>query len=154
MNVCVIGAGAVGGYFGARLAEHGVAVTFLVRAGRFQQLQTRGLRVYSPYGDIVLTPQLALHPEAVQEPGLVLLAVKNYQLEGVLASLSVLASRGAWVLPLLNGIRHLDVLRSVVPAPQLLGGTCHIEATLNEHGDIVHANTLQNVIFGPLPKTD
>ncbi|MCL6597552.1 ketopantoate reductase family protein [Alicyclobacillus macrosporangiidus] len=154
MHVVVIGAGAVGGYFGARLAQNGIPVTFLVRERRRQQLAERGLRVRSVYGDIQLSPQLAVRPEDIASPGLVLLAVKQYHLEGALPQVQALARQGAYVLPLLNGIRHLDALRSVVPPRQLLGGLCHIEATLDASGDVVHTSQLHDITYGPLAETD
>ncbi|MCL6516401.1 ketopantoate reductase family protein [Alicyclobacillus sp.] len=154
MHVVVIGAGAVGGYFGARLAQHGVPVTFLVRENRRRQLAERGLRVHSVHGDIHVDPRIATRAADVKDPELVLLAVKQYHLDGALPQVSELADRGALVLPLLNGIRHLDDLRKVVPAGRLLGGLCHIESTLNEEGDVVHTSQLHDVTYGPLPDSD
>ncbi|MBX5435627.1 MAG: 2-dehydropantoate 2-reductase [Alicyclobacillaceae bacterium] len=154
MHVVVVGAGAVGGYFGGRLAQHGVPVTFVVRPERYRRLQERGLRVRSVYGDFALAPTLAVSADDVERPDLVLLCVKNYHIEGCLPAIRSFAERGALVLPLLNGIEHLERLRSVVAGSQLLGGTCHIEATLDAHGDVVHTSRLHHIVFGPLAETD
>lgn len=150
MHVVVVGAGAVGGYFGARLAASGTDVTFLVRERRFEQLQSRGLRVESPLGNLSLTPQLAASADEVKQPDVVLLAVKNYHLAGTLGALKALVTNGARVLPLQNGVNHIETLRGVLGQGAVLGGACFIEVTLSAEGDVVHGNQLQDIIFGRL----
>lgn len=150
MHVVVIGAGAVGGYFGAKLAQAGESVTFLVRERRFEELQARGLRVHSALGDVELKPQLATDAKRIDDPDVVLLSVKNYHLEGAIPALQDLVKRGARVLPLLNGVNHLESLRAACGLGSVLGGACFIEATLNAQGDVIHGNQLQDIIFGRL----
>lgn len=150
MHVVVVGAGAVGGYFGGRLAESGTEVTFLVREGRYRQLKARGLRIHSALGDAQFAPALALSADEIEHPDVVMLAVKNYHLTGSLPVVQALAKRGARVLPLLNGVSHIETLREACGLGPVLGGSCFIEATLNAEGDVVHGNRLQEVTFGRL----
>src|SRR3977135_1731442 len=112
MRMLVLGAGATGGYFGGRLAEAGRDVTFLVRPARAKKLRADGLRITSPHGDLTLAPQLVT-PAAVTSPyDLVLLAVKAYALEQALDDLAPAVGAGTMILPVLNGMRHLDLLDS------------------------------------------
>jgi 2-dehydropantoate 2-reductase len=150
MNIVIIGAGAVGGYFGARFAEAVVPITFLVREQRQVQLRTRGLRVHSPYGNLNVQPATVSDPIQIETPNLVIVALKNYHLQAALPSLITLASKGAYILPLLNGIEHLSILKKNIPEAQILGGTCYIESTLNADGDIMHTSDIHDFVFGTL----
>lgn len=149
MRIVVLGAGAVGGYFGARLANIGERVTFLVRARRKAQIQTHGLAIHSPDTDIVLrNPTLALTPDEVEPPDIVIVGLKNYHLTQALPTLAALVSQGAIVLPLLNGIEHIETLRTNLGPENVLGGVCYIEATLDNNGHIIHSSPMQDIIFG------
>ena len=106
MRILVAGAGAIGGYFGGRLAEAGRDVTFLVRPGRAAQLRADGLRITSPHGDLTLAPQLVSAAEIVAPYDLVLLTVKAFALDQVLADVAPAIGPGTMILPLLNGMRH------------------------------------------------
>lgn len=150
MNIVVIGAGAVGGYFGGKLANSGLNVTFLVRERRFQQLRERGLRIESVHGDFVIQPQCVLSAEDISNPDLVILAVKNYHMETVYNDLQILIDKGAKILPLLNGVRHIDYLVSTFGRENVLGGICYVESTLNEWGDILQKSPMQDIVFGSL----
>src|SRR5690554_491892 len=111
MNITVIGAGAVGGYFGGRLHESGENVTFLVRERRLQQLDEKGLKINSVNGDTTIDNlQLETDVAKISHCDLVLLSVKGYHLDGVIPQLEVLVQKGAKILPLLNGVEHYDVL--------------------------------------------
>lgn len=155
MNIVVIGAGAVGGYFGGKLAESGVPVEFLVREKRKQQLEARGLRVQSVHGDFTIQPQCVLSADQIENPDLVIIAVKNYQLDGAMKDLETLVQRGAKILPLMNGVQHFDRLVSDFGSDKILGGLCYVESTLNEIGDIVQKSMMQDIVFGSLsPATD
>lgn len=150
LNIVVLGAGAIGGYFGGRLSEAGASVTFLVREKRLQQLERRGLLIESPHGALTIRPKLARDAAEIPSPDLVIVAVKNYHLKAALPDLRALVERGAWVLPLLNGVEHMEVLSGEFGAGRVLGGTCYIEATLSPEGDVVHTGALHDVVFGPL----
>ena len=149
MRTLIVGAGAVGGYFGGRLLEAGRDVTFLVRPGRAAQLAHHGLRIHSRTGDAHLP-----HPPVLLagEPGgpfdLVLLSCKAYDLEGAMDSMAPFAGPRTVVLPLLNGMRHLDMLDQRFGRAQVLGGRCLIASTLNEKGEIVHLNDTHAISFG------
>ena len=116
MRILVAGAGGVGSYFGGRLAEAGVAVTFLVREGRARQLEQQGLVVHSTHGDIRRRVEFVRPGELAQTFDLVMLCCKAYQLEGLVADLKPAIGPQTVVLPLLNGLRHLEYLDARLPS--------------------------------------
>ncbi len=150
MRIVVQGAGAVGGYFGGKLANKGYDVTFLVRERRYKQLKERGLKVESVNGSFALNPNLVTKAENIENPDVVFIALKAYHLEGAMNDLQTLVQKGAKVIPLLNGVQHLDLLISKFGIENVLGGICYVESTLNEHGDIIQKSKMQDVIIGPL----
>jgi 2-dehydropantoate 2-reductase len=154
MKVLVVGAGALGGYFGGKLAMAGVDVTFLVRKGRYQQLKQRGLRVHSVHGDFCISPKMTQSVDNIDVPDLVLLTVKTYHLPDVMNSIATLARRGARVLPLLNGVSHMDALRRALPATSLWGGVCYVESTLDKYGDVRQTSSMQEIRMGTLANDD
>ncbi|MDA8441064.1 MAG: ketopantoate reductase family protein [Peptococcaceae bacterium] len=150
MRIVVIGAGAVGGYFGGRLAEAGLDVTFLVRAPKAAKLRKDGLVIKSPSGDLNLTQvRLAVEAQAIEGCELVLVAVKSYQLNAAMPQIITLANSGAKILPLLNGVEHYELLRSAVGAENVLGGLCQIVSTLDAEGNIQHTSAVHSMTFGP-----
>ena len=151
MRILVVGAGAVGGYFGGRLLQAGRDVTFLVRPRRAAELAKHGLTIRSRLGDFhTPSPPIVLQ-EGVTEPfDLVLLSCKAYDLDGAMASFSKAVGSATAVLPLLNGMRHLDRLADRFGAERVLGGQCVISATLDPDGAIVHLNDLHALSFGEL----
>jgi 2-dehydropantoate 2-reductase len=155
VRVLVVGAGAVGGYFGGRLAEAGRDVTFLVRPKRLAELAAAGLIVRSRYGDIAIAAPQTVTAEHVAGPyDLVLLSCKAYDLEGAIASFAPAVGDGTAILPLLNGMRHLDVLRGRFGEARVLGGQCFIAATLNEQREIVHLSEQHGLTFGELDRAE
>jgi len=151
MKITVVGAGATGGYFGARLAESGLDVTFLVREKRAAQLREKGLVVKSVVGDLTIAePKLATDAEDIPACDLVLLAVKNYQLAQSLPQLKVLVQRGAKVLPFLNGVEHFEILADALGKENVLGGVCKIISTLDSDGTIHHTSKIHQILFGEL----
>ncbi|RBP07415.1 ketopantoate reductase [Roseiarcus fermentans] len=137
MRILVVGAGATGGYFGARLAEAGRDVTFLVRPDRAAQLRRDGLRVLSPHGDIRLSPRLLVTGEATEPFDVVLLAVKALELERAFDDFAPAVGPQTMILPFLNGLRHIDLLTARFGETPTLGGVCVVAATLDRHGRIV-----------------
>lgn len=151
MNITVIGAGAIGGYFGGRLAESGSSVTFLVRKNRAAQLEAKGLNIKSTFGDVSIEkPQIALDVRDITSCDLVLLSVKNYQLEDTLPQLKVLVDQGAKILPLLNGVEHYEILKKEFGKENVLGGLCRIISTLDSEGTILHTSKIHHLVFGAL----
>src|ERR1700736_4032279 len=111
MRILVVGAGAIGGYFGARLLAAGRDVTFLVRPRRAEQLRRIGLVVTSPHGDLTLpTPPLRYAQGLDDSYDLVILSCKSYDLESSIGDFAPAMGPDSRVLPLLNGLRHLDIL--------------------------------------------
>jgi 2-dehydropantoate 2-reductase len=152
MRILVVGAGATGGYFGGRLAAAGRDVTFLVRPGRAAHLTERGLRIKSPDGETVLRPRLITAVDGHYD--VVLLAVKSYSLEVALTDASPAAGPRTVVIPLLNGMRHIESLVRRFGMDRAWGGVCMIHATLDEDGDVARMSGLHRLAFGPLDGGD
>lgn len=149
MKVLVLGAGAVGGYFGAKLAEGGVDVTFLVRERRRRQLEERGLRVESINGSLhIEQPQLISAGEAAGPFDVVVLSTKAYHLEDSLDAVAPYVSEQTTLIPLLNGIAHMELLWERFGRERVLGGLCFIETTLNQEGDVVQTSRTHEAVFG------
>lgn len=148
MRLLVLGAGATGGYFGGRLFESGCDVTFLVRPARAERLRTHGLVINSPLGDARLSVA-AITPDTLSaDYDLVLLSCKAYDLPDAIRTIAPAIRPGVTVLPVLNGLAHFATLDSAFGAAQVLGGMCHISATLNADGEIEHHNSLHSLAFG------
>ncbi len=151
MKIVVVGAGALGAYFGARWQEAGQDVTFLVRQKRADQLRKNGLRIKSIEGDYQLDkPAIVENPGEIQEADLVVLAVKGYHLDGTLEQLQVLVDKGAKVLPVLNGIEHIPILQEKLGKDAVLGGLSFIISTLDEQGGVEHTSPFHELVYGAL----
>jgi 2-dehydropantoate 2-reductase len=149
MRTLVVGAGAIGGYFGGRLLEAGRDVTFLVRPRRAAELAQAGLRIRSRLGDATLAaPPTVLAQDVAHAFDLVLLSVKAYDLEDAMASFAPAVGPATAILPLLNGMRHLEILDARFGQARVLGGQCAIAATLNEKHEIVHLNQSYSLSYG------
>jgi 2-dehydropantoate 2-reductase len=149
MRILVVGAGATGGYFGGRLAEAQQDVTFLVRPRRAAALAQSGLRIRSRFGDFYLPhPTIALAGKFQDPFDLILLSCKAYDLEDAIQSVAPAIGPQTAVLPLLNGMRHLDRLDETFGRDHVLGGLCAIAATLNEEGEVIHLNDVHSLSFG------
>lgn len=147
LKFLVVGAGAVGGYFGGRLLEAGEDVTFLVRPNRRKQLEQTGLVLQSVKGDAKLDPPL-IEKGGTGTFDVVLLSTKAYQLDNVLPDLKGFMHNETVVIPLLNGIGHLDTLDRYFNKATVLGGLCFIESTLTEEGHILHTSSGHRMTFG------
>lgn len=148
MKILMLGAGAVGGYFGGRMAEAGGDVSFLVRPQRAAVLAERGLVVRSRSGDIE-RPVTAVTRDAI--PGtydLVILTCKAYDLDDAMDAVAPAVGENTAILPLLNGLVHMEALDERFGAGRVLGGICHIGVTMTEDGEIRHLNPLQVVTVG------
>lgn len=146
MRILVVGAGALGLIFGGRAAEAGQEVAFLCRPATAARLRERGIRVRSPYGDITRPA----HVLEEAKPGFdaVLLACKAYDLEAAMAAMAPAVQAGAVVLPVLNGIAHIERLRTVFGAEQVLGGVAKIQATRLPDGTAVQLNEWRSLQLG------
>lgn len=150
MKFLVLGAGGVGGYFGGRLAASGADVTFLVRERRQASLVANGLVIESPLGNVTL-PVKTVTAQTLR-PGYeaVLLTCKAYDLDASMDAIALAVAGGCAVLPMLNGIAHLDRLKRRFGAGAVLGGSCHIAATLTHDGVVKHLNELHRIMYGEL----
>jgi 2-dehydropantoate 2-reductase len=149
MRVLVVGAGAIGGYFGGRLLQAGRDVTFLVRPRRAAELADSGLIIKSRHGDVYLRKPPTILSENIGRPfDLVLLSCKAYELAGAMDSFAAAVGPETLVLPLLNGMRHLDMLDARFGASFILGGQCVIAATLDAQRAIVHLDGNHKLTFG------
>jgi 2-dehydropantoate 2-reductase len=149
MKILVVGAGAIGGYFGSRLLAAGGDVTFLVRERRAEQLRRTGLQVISPLGDLNLpTPSLTSAGQLDAHYDLILLSCKAYDLQASIADFAPAMGPDSKVLPLLNGMGHLDVLDNRFGRERVLGGLARISGTLDSQGRIVHMGRFQSFAFG------
>lgn len=137
MNILVVGAGATGGFFGARLARAGQDVTFLVRPPRAAALRERGLRITGLGEDEVITPRLVTAAELSGPYDVVLLSVKSTALSRSVEDFAPAVGPQTVIVPLLNGMAHLGELNERFGADAVLGGVAKVVTTLDEHGDIV-----------------
>jgi 2-dehydropantoate 2-reductase len=149
MRFLVLGAGATGGYFGGRLLEAGRDVTFLVRPARAAKLAATGLTIISPAGNLTLrSPPTVLATELKTPFDVVLLSCKAYDLAGAIASIAPAIGPETAIVPLLNGMRHLDALDARLGPERVLGGSCFITAKLDEGGRITHLGEVHRLSFG------
>ena len=148
MRFLVLGAGAVGGYFGGRLAEAGRDVTFLVRGARTAALAEHGLKVESPLGDFRVPVKVATADRVGGPYDVVLLTAKHYDLDAAIAAIRPAVGPQTAVLPMLNGLVHLDRLDAAFGAVRVLGGVAYVGASLQPNGTIRHHNRLSGIAFG------
>src|SRR3954453_3195842 len=149
MRVLVVGAGAIGGYFGGRLLQAGNDVTFLVRPKRASELASAGLVIKSPNGDVTLKSPPTVQADKLNEKfDVVLLSCKAFDLDDAIRSFAPAVGPNTAIIPLLNGMRHLDTLDEKFGRERVLGGLCAIAVTLNEQREVVHLQPLQSLTFG------
>ncbi|MGH8053775.1 MAG: 2-dehydropantoate 2-reductase [Stenotrophomonas sp.] len=153
MRILILGAGGTGGYFGGRLAQAGVDVTFLVRPNRAAQLDRDGLVIRSPLGDAAFPvahvtadalPQLA-HARPFD---LVILSCKAYDLDSSIDAIAPAVGANTAVLPILNGLRHYAALDARFGRENVLGGLCFISATKADDGAVLHLDKPAKLTFG------
>src|SRR3569833_3036282 len=146
MRVLVVGAGAIGGFFGGRMLQAGRDVTFLVRAKRAGEQASAGLVIKSPNGDVTLK-----NPPTVQADRLnakfdvILLSCKAFDLDDAMKSFAPAVGSQTAVIPMLNGMRHLDMLDQKFGRERVLGCLCGIAETLNEHSEVVQLHPMQTL---------
>ena len=137
MRILIVGAGATGGYFGARLAQAGRDVTFLVRERRFRQLKENGLVLRTPQGVEKLQPQLAQAGSLSGTYDLIILTVKSFGLAQAIEDIAPVVGEQTLIMPILNGMRHIDRLRERF-GDKAIGGLVKINATLGEQLSLIH----------------
>jgi 2-dehydropantoate 2-reductase len=149
LKILVVGAGAIGGYFGGRLLAAGRDVTFLVRPKRAAELAKNGLQVKSVHGDISLSSPPTILAKDISTPfDVILLSCKAQDLNDAMDSFARAVGTGTAILPMLNGMRHLDALDERFGREHVLGGDCFISAVLDAEGRILHLNDLHLLALG------
>jgi 2-dehydropantoate 2-reductase len=148
MRILVIGAGAVGGYFGGRLAEAGREVSFLVHAPQAETIRKYGLRIVSPSGNATIHPNVILANEIAGSYDLILLCVKAYSLEAAMNDFAAAVGPSTMILPLLNGMRHIELLTGRFGEDAVIGGVCLIAADVDKDNRIVQLTNIQKLVFG------
>ncbi len=155
MRVLVVGAGSVGGYFGGRLHEKGVDVTFLVRESRQKQLLATGLMIESVHGDLHFNPQTILaSDQGIENFDIILLGTKSYHFHQAIEDIKPFVGKDTMIFPMLNGIKHMYELQEVFLKEQVLGGLCFVESTINKDGAIVQTSPTHEFVFGELSGED
>ncbi|MFZ9245112.1 MAG: ketopantoate reductase family protein, partial [Burkholderiaceae bacterium] len=148
MKILILGAGGIGGYFGAHLIRAGADITYLVRDKRKALLDANGLTIQMPTEAFVVQPQTITASSAQPIYDLIILAPKSYDLEDAMRSLQGALGYGL-VLPLLNGLDHLDLLDRQLGRERVLGGVAHIAATMSADGSVRRLTDLHRLTVGP-----
>jgi len=151
MRIAVMGAGGVGGYFGARLAQAGHIVAFVARGRHLAVMRERGLAVKSALGDVHLpNPVVADDPASLGWFDAVLFAVKLWDTESAAAAIKPLLAAGGGVIPFQNGVESIERIGAVIGAEHVMGGVAYIAARISEPGVIAHTGTMARLRFGPV----
>src|SRR5947207_10270196 len=149
MRILVVGAGAIGGYFGGRLLQAGRDVTFLVRPKRAAELARDGLVIKSPNGDVTLKNPPAVQADKLNEKfDVVLLSCKAFDLDDAIKSFAPAVGPNTSIIPLLNGMSHLEVLDRKFGRERVLGGLRAIAVTLNDSREVQQLAPMQSLGFG------
>jgi 2-dehydropantoate 2-reductase len=150
MRILVVGAGSTGGYFGGRLAQAGRDVTFLVRPSRAEHLRSNGLQIISPHGDVTISPNLVVAGEIAALFDAVLVAVKAFSLESALDDLAGAVGPETMILPVLNGMRHLNTLAARFGKNSVVGCVCKVATIVDDRGRVVQLSKLQELTYGEM----
>ena len=149
MRIAIIGAGGVGGFFGARLQQAGADVHFVARGTHLAALRSHGLMVESPLGNIHL-PRVSVtdNPADVGVADIVWLSVKLWDMEAAIRSMRPLIGAETGVISFQNGVEKDDILRSAFGDKAVMGGVAYIATNIDRPGVIKHTGTMQRLIFG------
>ncbi|RDJ23176.1 2-dehydropantoate 2-reductase [Bosea caraganae] len=150
MRLLVVGAGSTGGYFGGRLAAAGRDVTFLVRARRAAQLKAEGLQIVSPHGDLTLQPKIVTAESIDGTYDAILLSVKAFSLAAALDDLAPAVGADTVIVPVLNGMKHVDLLQARFGKQAIAGGVCKIAATIDAQDRVVQLAPFHDLAYGEL----
>ena len=148
MKILILGAGAIGGYVGGRLHQNGADVTFLVRDKRLEALQRDGLVIKSTKGDITQKVKAVTKGSQGGPYDIVLLTCKAYDLDSAMDAIAPAVGANTTVVPLLNGMRHLDALDARFGSEKVVGGLARVGVAMNEQGHILHTSPFAAISFG------
>jgi len=147
MKILIVGAGGVGGYFGAKLMEAGADITFLLREKRHKLIQEKGLTLETPDASVTVHPTSVTADQLTPDYDLIILAPKSYDLADSLNSLEKASGRGVF-LPFLNGFNHLEFLDTRYGRDRVMGGVAQIAAMITETGAVRRMGDLAGLIAG------
>lgn len=150
MRIAAIGAGGVGGYFGARLQQGGHEVSFLARGRHLAAIRKEGLALKSPYGDATLKVKAFERPDEIGPVDVVMFAVKLWDTEAAAESIRPLLSGGGMVIPFQNGVESVERLRKILGPAPVMGGAAYIASRIASPGVIEHIGQMARLQFGPL----
>jgi 2-dehydropantoate 2-reductase len=150
MHFAILGSGAVGGYYGARLALAGQRVTLVARGAHLRAIRERGLLVWSPLGDFLVRAEATDDPSSVHDVDVVVVAVKGYDNDTALAAVPPMLGPATVVLTLQNGVESADQLAALVGRARVIGGPTYIATSLRAPGLIVQTGTHRRIVFGEL----
>lgn len=148
MRILILGAGAIGGYYGGRLAAAGRDVSFLVRPARAKTLAEKDLAIASPNGDVTVRAKTVTRDGLAAGYDLVVLSCKAYDLPDAIEAVRPAVGPDTTILPLLNGLAHLETLDAAFGAGKVIGGCAHISVTLAKDKTIRHFAKLDSLTFG------
>ena len=150
MKIVIIGAGGVGGYFGGKLAQAGFDVTFVVRGEHLSAIKKNGLQIKSIKGDFTVHPKVTDDMQTINDPDLIILGVKSWQVIDVAKNLRSIISKNTMVLPLQNGADNAEKLLSVLNKENVLAGLSKIVSKIEAPGIIRHFAFEPEIIFGEI----
>jgi 2-dehydropantoate 2-reductase len=153
MRTLVLGAGAIGGYFGGKLVEKGEDITFLVRENRQKKIKENGLVIKSVFGDTTVFPKTITVNDSPSSFDLIILSTKAYHLENAIADIKPFVGEHTTVLPLLNGIAHVPLLRKELDEQNVIGGLCYISTTLDDEGAVIQTSPFNRIVIGEFDGT-
>jgi 2-dehydropantoate 2-reductase len=148
MRIAILGAGAVGGFYGARLAHAGHDVTFIARGANLEAIRARGIQARSDLGDIAAAALAEADPARVGPVDLVVVAVKTYSNPQALPLVAPLVGPDTAVLTLQNGVDSADELAALIGRAPVLAGTTYIAVTLAQPGVVQHVGSVRRIVFG------
>ncbi|MBN8657408.1 MAG: 2-dehydropantoate 2-reductase [Anaerolineae bacterium] len=149
MKIAVFGTGGVGGYFGGRLAQNGEDVTFLARGNHLAAIRESGLRVESVDGNFTIHPaNVTDSPQSIGAVNLILLATKAWQLDEAITQMTPLIGSDTVILPLLNGMEHMEKLITAFGVQHVIGGLCRISVYIEAPGLIRHVGVKPYIAYG------
>ena len=148
MKILILGSGAVGGYFGARLQQSGADVTFLLREPRAAKVKKEGLVIKSPKGDATLQVKAITNGGEGGPYDVVLLACKAYDLDSAMAAIAPAVGQDTTIVPILNGLAHLAALDKRFGADKVAGGLARIGGLLGPNGEVLHTSPFAAMSFG------
>jgi 2-dehydropantoate 2-reductase len=152
MRIVVMGAGGVGGFFGARLALSGNDVTFIARGRHLEAIRAHGLRVESGTASMHVEKARAIDSiDSLQPPDVVMFCVKLWDVESAAQQIAPLLGERSVVIPFQNGLASHEILNRVVGAERVLGGVAYIAATIRAPGVIAHTGTMARLRIGAFP---